>query len=87
MSYDKALTERDFFASATAVCVYAEVSGIGVRVEFAAPDAVGTVRLGSSDVCVKALALATTALHDHREKLLPLFERLARTRGESQARK
>lgn len=87
MSYDKALTERDFFASTTAVCVYAEVKGIGVRVEFAAPDAAGTVRLGSSDICTRALALATTAFHAHREQLLPLFERLGRTSDDANARK
>ncbi len=87
MSYAKALTDRDFFASAGAVCVYAEVSGIGVRVEFASPDATGTARLGSSEVCAKAIVMATTALHAHREKLLPLFERLTPSRGDSSASK
>jgi hypothetical protein len=86
MSYVKALTEQDFFASATAVCVYAEVSGIGVRVEFTSPDAAGTVGLGSSEVCAKALAIATKALDAHREKLLPLFARLVSARSDSSAR-
>ena len=69
---------NDFFASATGVYVYVEIRKVGIRVTFQAPDAVGEARLGNTADCQEAVRLATMGLKTHREKLLPLFAKIAR---------
>jgi hypothetical protein len=72
---------KDFFATATGVGVYVEVHKIAIRVTFATVDAVGETRLGDTPDCREALRVATMALQTHRERLLPLFEKIARERA------
>lgn len=72
---------KDFFATSAGVGVYVEVRGIAIRVTFATVDAVGETRLGATPDCQEALRVATTALQTHRERLLPLFEKIARERA------
>jgi hypothetical protein len=72
---------KDFFASPGGVCVYVEVRKIGIRVTFQSPDAAGETRLGTTADCLEALRLATLGMKMHREKLLPLFAKVARERA------
>ena len=73
--------EKDFFASERGVCVYVEVRSVAIRVEFETPDATGTVRLGTSEDCMRAAQAATEALQKYRAALLPLFEKVAAERA------
>lgn len=70
-----------FFASRAGVCVYVKVDGRDFRVQFAAPDAHGTVSEGGEGVSAdKALQLARAALAKHGAALNGLFEKVARAR-------
>lgn len=67
----------EFFASRSGVCVYVNIDGQAVRVQFASVDAQGVAE-GSSPHAELAIAEAKSALQKHRIELSPLFERVAR---------
>jgi hypothetical protein len=71
-------TAEEFFASATGVCVYVNIRGRALRVQFETPDGPGLAQ-GTTDVGAnEALAAASRALEKHKDQLRPLFERVAR---------
>jgi hypothetical protein len=67
----------EFFASRSGVCVYVNIDGQAVRVQFASVDAHGIAE-SSSPNAEAAIVAAKTALQKHRAELAPLFERVAR---------
>ena len=70
-----------FFASRGGVCVYVKVEGHNFRVQFADPDAHGTVSEGADGPAAeRALKLARSALTKHSLALADLFDKVARGR-------
>jgi hypothetical protein len=67
----------EFFASRSGVCVYVNIGGQAVRVQFATVDAQGVAE-GSSPNAEAAIVEAKSALQKYRAELTPLFERVAR---------
>jgi hypothetical protein len=67
----------EFFASRSGVCVYVNLDGQAVRVQFADLDAHGVAE-GDSPDAEEAVRIAKSALQKHRAELGPLFERVAR---------
>ena len=67
----------EFFASRSGVCVYVNIDGQAVRVQFASVDAHGVAE-SSSPNAEAAVVAAKTALQKYRAELAPLFERVAR---------
>lgn len=67
----------EFFASRSGVCVYVNIDGQAVRVQFASVDAHGVAE-GASPDAEEAIRAAKSALQKHRAALVPLFERVAR---------
>lgn len=78
-------TAEEFFVSATGVCVYVNICGRAVRVQFESPDGPGVAAQGMmAGDADEALAAATSVLERCKSQLRPLFERAAR---ESAARR
>jgi hypothetical protein len=70
-----------FFASRGGVCVYVKVQGHTFRVQFADPNAHGTVSEGADGPAAeRALELARSALTKHSVALAGLFDQVARGR-------
>ena len=67
----------EFFASRSGVCVYVNIDGQAVRVQFANVDAQG-VADGASPNAEEAIRIAKLALQKYRTELGPLFDRVAR---------
>jgi hypothetical protein len=67
----------EFFATSGGVCVYVNVHARAFRVQFATPDAPGSAGDTSAAGASEAIAVARAAFVKHREKLTPLFERIA----------
>jgi hypothetical protein len=68
----------EFFASRSGVCVYVNIGGQAVRVQFASVDAHGVAESSSANA-EAAIVAAKTALQKYRVELTPLFERVARS--------
>jgi hypothetical protein len=68
-----------FFASRSGVCVYVAVGKRSYRVQFADATSQGVVVEGGQDGAEAARRIARRALLEHREGLMPLFEKVARS--------
>ena len=66
-----------FFASASGVCVYVDVRGRAVRVQFESAIGPGIAQETDGSRAAEALAVAGSALERHRVHLQPLFDKVA----------
>lgn len=68
---------EEFFASATGVCVYVNVRGRAVRVQFASASGPGLTEGKVDADAAEALVVASSVLERHQAQLQPLFEKVA----------
>jgi len=74
------LKAQDFFASRSGVCVYVIVSQHRFRVQFVDEASRGVIDDDAHEGAAEALRQARDALEKYRAELVPLFEKVARSR-------
>jgi hypothetical protein len=73
----------EFFVSSSCVCVYVDTAdGRACRVQFDSQEAAGIHHGAATQLSLEAVQVAARARRRYSIELLPLFERIARERGE-----